>query len=124
GTGVFADLGEIELKGLGRQHVWRLTALAPASAKARLPFVGRHREPDLLLTAFRRAKSGMSAFALISGPPGQGKTRLVEEFIAWTGDDAQLLRARCRPAGELGARNPLYELLTSDGGEASAEDLE
>jgi class 3 adenylate cyclase/tetratricopeptide (TPR) repeat protein len=113
GAAEFVDLGEVELKGLGRQRVRRLVGLVAPSAGVALPFVGRDAELELLRTAYRRARSGRSVLALVSGPPGQGKTRLVEEFIAELGGEAQLVKARCRPAGELGARNPLWELLTS-----------
>ena len=48
--------------------------------------------------------------ALVSGPPGQGKTRLVEEFIA-SQPGVRVLAARCRPSGEIGALEPLREIL-------------
>jgi class 3 adenylate cyclase/tetratricopeptide (TPR) repeat protein len=119
----FASLGEIELKGLGRLPVWRLVALTLPRAGARVPFVGRDAELDLLRLTYRRAQSGRSVFALVSGPPGQGKTRLVDQFVNGLGVEVRVLKARCRPAGERGARNPLQELLSTPGAEASAEDL-
>jgi class 3 adenylate cyclase len=118
----FAALGEVELKGLGRQPAWRLVALAD-SGSARPPLVGRDPELERLRSAHRRARSGRSVLAVVYGPPGQGKTRLVEEFVAEVGDSAKVLKARCRPAGELGARSPLRELLMSDGSGSSAEAL-
>jgi class 3 adenylate cyclase/tetratricopeptide (TPR) repeat protein len=107
----FTALGEVELKGLGRVPAWHLTALAHPRAGPVAPFVGREAELDLLRLAYRRARSGRSVLALVSGPPGQGKTRLVDEFVAGLGAEAQVLKARCRPAGELGALSPLRELL-------------
>ena len=47
----------------------------------------------------------------------------MEEFIARLGDDTKLLKARCRPAGELGARSPLRELLMSDASVSSSQGL-
>ena len=63
----------------------------------------------------RRAKA-RSVLALVSGPPGQGKTRLVEEFLGGN-PGLRLLAARCRPGGEVGALAPLRELLIGDRGE-------
>ena len=60
---------------------------------------------------------------LVSGPPGQGKTRLVEAFLAEIVAEASILQARCRPAGELGARNPLRELLALGGDDPSSGSL-
>jgi class 3 adenylate cyclase/tetratricopeptide (TPR) repeat protein len=119
----FAALGEVDLKGMGPVPAWRLVSLDAPTAGPRSPFVGRDDELDLLRLAYRRAQSGRSVLALISGPPGQGKTRLVEEFLRGAGAEAQLLTARCRPAGELGQRSPLHELLTLEGREASSEVL-
>jgi len=119
----FTALGEVELKGLGRQPAWRLVALAGSPASVRSPLVGRDTELELLRLAYRRARSGRSILAVVYGPPGQGKTRLVEEFVGALDEDTKLLKARCRPAGELGARSPLRELLMSDDGASSAEGL-
>jgi class 3 adenylate cyclase/tetratricopeptide (TPR) repeat protein len=123
GVAEFVGLGDVELKGLGRQQVWRLVALTVPPAGARLPFVGRDAELELLRFAYRSAQLGRGVLALVSGPPGQGKTRLVEEFVTKLGGEVQLLKARCRPAGELGARNPLHEFLTSHDFEASPDGL-
>src|SRR5579859_1417986 len=40
GVAKFVGLGEVELKGLGRQPVWRLVGLNMPSAGVHLPFVG------------------------------------------------------------------------------------
>ena len=60
---------------------------------------------------------------LVSGPPGQGKTRLVEAFLAEIVAEVSILQARYRPAGELGARNPLRELLALGGADPSSGSL-
>ncbi|MDA1280756.1 MAG: AAA family ATPase [Chloroflexi bacterium] len=49
---------------------------------ARDPLVGRRREIDHLTTAFEEAQTQRVRFCLISGEPGIGKTRLVEELEA------------------------------------------
>ncbi len=60
--------------------------------------------------------------ALVSGPPGQGKTRLVEELIAgWPG--VRVLAARCRPGGEVGALAPLRQLLVGDRPASALDDI-
>ena len=119
----FRALGNVDLKGLGQQYVWRLITIGDSPARTSLPLIGRDAELALLRAAYQRGKSGRSVLAVVSGPPGQGKTRLVEEFLAEIVGDARVLRARCRPAGELGARNPLRALLTSDDVDRSEETL-
>jgi adenylate cyclase len=55
----------------------------------RAPLVGRAAELSVLQGALREATSGKGAGVLITGEPGLGKTRLVEEcrnvFMAWVG---------------------------------------
>lgn len=46
----------------------------------RIPFVGRDDEIHLLLSRWRRVRQGEGQLALVTGEPGIGKTRLVEEF--------------------------------------------
>jgi class 3 adenylate cyclase/tetratricopeptide (TPR) repeat protein len=55
----------------------------------RAPLVGRQAELRLLDTALRAAVDGRGQFVVLTGEPGLGKTRLVQEsrkrFIAWVG---------------------------------------
>ncbi len=104
-------LGDIELKGIGTLPAWSLVGIADAAPSASLPFVGRDAELGLLGYALQRALSGRSVLALVSGPPGQGKTRLVSEFVSHLGPEVRLITARCRPEGESGALTPLRQLL-------------
>jgi class 3 adenylate cyclase len=110
----FAGLGEIDLKGLGRLPAWRLVALLRPQTAGRVPFVGREPELALLRLAYARARAGHGVLALVSGPPGQGKTRLVEEFVAGLGGEPRVVAARCRPAGEAETASPLRQLLASE----------
>ena len=119
----FIGLGDVDLKGLGRLPAWRLVALVRSRAGGRVPFVGREPELGLLRLAYARARSGRGVLALVSGPPGQGKTRLVEEFIAGLGAGPRLVKARCRPAGEPEAASPLRQLLATENTAMSMEDL-
>jgi DNA-binding SARP family transcriptional activator len=58
----------------------------PASPGGRLGgpvLVGRGPEWSLLTDRWREAEQGQAQLVLVSGEPGVGKTRLVEEFRAW-----------------------------------------
>jgi class 3 adenylate cyclase/tetratricopeptide (TPR) repeat protein len=107
----FDSLGEVDLRGLGRVRAFRLTAPIAARGGSRLPFVGREGDLGLLALAYRRMQTGRGVLALVTGPPGQGKTQLVEEFVSRLGSEVRLLVARCRPPGEAGAASPLRELV-------------
>ena len=123
GMAEFVGLGEVELKGLGRLPAWRLVALARPHAAGRVPFVGREADLALLRLAYARARAGRGVLALVSGPPGQGKTRLVEEFLAGLGAEPRVVKARCRPAGETEAATALRQLVTSESAATSIETL-
>jgi class 3 adenylate cyclase len=118
---LFTPVGTVDLKGLGPIAVWQLDELRGTATRRRLPFVGRGSELELLGVAARRAKT-RSVLALVSGPPGQGKTRLVEEFVQ-SDTGLRVLTARCRPGGEVGALAPLRELLLGDRGEEVLDEL-
>jgi len=119
----FVGLGDVDLKGLGRLSAWRLVALVRPPAGGRLPFVGREPELALLQLAYGRARSGRGVLALVSGPPGQGKTRLVEEFVGGLGAAPRVVTARCRPAEEAETASPLRQLLASENPATSVEAL-
>ena len=76
------------------------------------PMVDREREQRLLREVFERtlADRACQLFTIL-GAPGGGKSRLVEEFIQWTGDRATLLRGRCPSYGEGVALRPVAEML-------------
>jgi len=110
-------LGDFELKGLGPTPAWRLISASKQHARPRVPFVGRDDELEVLQLAFRRATTGRSVLAVVSGPPGQGKTRVVEELVARIGDEATVLVGRCRPGGEGSPLEPLRQLLDATNAE-------
>jgi len=111
----FEALGVVELKGLGPTPAWRLLDIQ-VDALRELPYVGRDAERDVLRMALSRVAAGRAALAIVSGPPGQGKTRLVQEFLRQDAPHVRVLLARCRPGGERGAQIPLRQLLAGDGG--------
>jgi DNA-binding SARP family transcriptional activator/tetratricopeptide (TPR) repeat protein len=47
------------------------------------PLIGREREWEVLLAAWRGGSAGTPSFALVTGEPGIGKSRLAEELLAW-----------------------------------------
>ena len=122
-TAEFESRGERELDGIGTISVAALVR-AETGLVARPPFVGRRRELELLRTVLERARSREAIFALVIAPPGQGKTRTIEEFIASIDGEAHVLRARCRPGAELGAQTPLHQILSGDLGLLSVDALE
>ena len=59
-------------------------AAAPAPVHDAIPpLIGRNREWQGLLDAFRATTAGSPGFALITGEPGIGKSRLAEELLTW-----------------------------------------
>src|SRR5688572_1528827 len=48
---------------------------------AEAPFVGRERELEVLLAGFHDACAGRARLLLVTGDPGIGKTRTVEELV-------------------------------------------
>jgi class 3 adenylate cyclase len=105
------SVGEVELKGLGRSPAWRLVSTSARHVRPRVPYVGREAELELLELAYKRASGGRSVLAVVSGPAGQGKTRIVEELLARVGAGPTVLVARCRPTGEAGPLEPQRQLI-------------
>jgi class 3 adenylate cyclase/tetratricopeptide (TPR) repeat protein len=103
-------LGAVDLKGIGTLPIWRLVRMGTGTAP-QLPFVGREAELSLLALALQRATKGRSVLAVVSGPPGQGKTRLVQEFLRERAGDTHLIATRCRPTDETGVFAPVREIL-------------
>ena len=103
-------LGPVDLRGIGALPVWRLVRIAERRMPS-LPFVGREAELGLLGHAHQRATKGRSVLAVVSGPPGQGKTRLVQEFLRDHADASRVIATRCRPAEEVGVFAPVREIL-------------
>jgi tetratricopeptide (TPR) repeat protein len=123
GTAEFVDLGQRELDSIGAIAIASLVR-AETGLVARPPFVGRRRELELLRAALERARSREAIFAVLIAPPGQGKTRTAEEFIASIAGEAYVLRARCRPGAELGAQTPLHQILAGDLGQPTVEAIQ
>lgn len=109
----FAPAGEVSLKGKAEPlAVYRLVGRADAPRAARglaslglaAPLIGRDAELAQIRAAFNAAVAGRAQVLGIRGEPGNGKSRLVAEFVAQlrSGDGQRLTvrRAACSSLGE------------------------
>jgi class 3 adenylate cyclase/tetratricopeptide (TPR) repeat protein len=84
------------------------------------PFVGRREERSLLEGAFRRAVGESSVqLVTVTGEPGVGKTRLIQELEAFADEYPGLIRwrqGRCLPYGEGISFWALGEIVKADAG--------
>ena len=96
----------LSLKGKGEPvPAHRLVEVVSEIGQARRALtstmVGRDRELDDLTRAFARAAEDRSCLLFtILGVAGEGKTRLVEEFLSTVGESANVVSGRCLPYGE------------------------
>jgi DNA-binding SARP family transcriptional activator len=94
-----------------------LLSVAPPTAPAAAtppPFVGRAAERARLTAAWRAAEAGRAGCVLVTGEPGVGKTRLVDEFRAWCARrGAVVADARCYAAEGPLAYGPVVSWLRS-----------
>jgi hypothetical protein len=99
----------------GRSDAFRVLDATPAplsGLRLETPLVGRDRELAMLNESLSRAVDEQTCvlFSLVA-PAGAGKSRLIHEFVAGIRPSALVLRARCRPHGQVAAFEPLAELL-------------
>ncbi|MET0228329.1 MAG: AAA family ATPase, partial [Actinomycetes bacterium] len=81
----------------------------------RPPLVGRDAQRARLTGLWRAAESGAAQLVLVTGEPGAGKTRLVEEFSSWCASrGAATSQARSYPAEGALAYGPVVAWLRSD----------
>jgi len=80
-----------------------------APGRAARPFVGRDAELELLVDALGSVGTGGGRPVVISGEPGIGKTRLVEELTARAGD-AVVAWARCPESAAQAAYWPCVQI--------------
>lgn len=81
---------------------------APAKLPGILPLVGRAAEWGQLLAAWRGAVAGEPRLVLVEGEAGIGKTRLVEELVAWaTRQGVHAATAGCYAAAQALAYAPV-----------------
>jgi len=105
GTFDYEDLGTPDLKGVSKSiQVFRVRGLSAAASRfdARTtmltPMVGREVEEELLMRCWEQALEGEGRVVLLSGPPGIGKSRLVQALCSRLADVPHLrLRYQCSP---------------------------
>ncbi len=100
---------------------WRLIGMSEDGVglrrRSETPFVGREEEVGLLAQAFERAaREHVCVVSTIVGPPGIGKSRLVEELLRSTRQHARVVIGRCLPYGEGITYWPLAEIINDIGG--------
>ena len=81
------DLGLIDVKGMAKQvRVYQVQSARTVLGRTRgfseleSPMVGRSEELDTLLHTCEAVQAGLGRAVLISGEPGLGKTRLIQEW--------------------------------------------
>ena len=102
--------------------VYRIEARAETAAGAqargrpRAPIVGRQTEFERLAQALDTACTGQPAGVEVVGPPGIGKTRLVEEFLHHARQcDCRVLRGSCESDLSSAPLQPFRQMLHSLG---------
>src|SRR5436190_2798077 len=76
------------------------------------PIVGRQRELRLIMNQYEAAKEGRAHVVLLTGEPGIGKTRLLDEVALRTAqDEAVVLRGRASEAEGMPPFLPFLESL-------------
>lgn len=91
------NLGFLSLKGIAAAtQVWRVEELriTPHRRTSKIPFVGREDSLSVLTSALEKSRQKSLEIVHITGLPGIGKTRLVNEFLSMT-DDCEILIWTC-----------------------------
>jgi DNA-binding SARP family transcriptional activator/tetratricopeptide (TPR) repeat protein len=89
--------------------------LPPGPAAMNAPLIGRDHEFDQLVAAWRETANGQPRFVLVSGEPGIGKSRLVEDFRSWCGRQAvATIIARAYEAEGTVPYGPIVDVLRSE----------
>ena len=115
----------LNLKGLDAPFAaHRLLSVTATATGRRLdsPLVGRRSELRALTAAFGRAKDRRACeLAIVLGQAGVGKTRVIEEFLEASGEEATVFTGQCLPYGEGITFWPLTEVLTEAAGLSDAD---
>ena len=114
------DLGPQTLKGISTPlALYRVNAESMAQSRFEVairtgltPFIGREPEMAVLQQHWEHAKIGAGQIVLISGEPGIGKSRLVQEFKEQLGrEGVTRLEFRCSPYHQNSALYPVIDHL-------------
>src|SRR5215813_1113536 len=118
--GLFAcqELGPQPLKGLSTPLVvYRVVREGEAQSRFEVavrtgltPLIGREHEVEILQACWEQAKAGEGQGVLLSGEPGIGKSRLVQELMEQVSrEGATCLAFRCLPYHQQSALYPIIE---------------
>ena len=121
-TGLFEcqDLGLQTLKGISTPlSLYRVIRESAAQSRFEVaistgltPFIGREPELGVLRQHWEQARAGDGQVVLLSGEPGIGKSRLVQEFKEQLGrDGVTRLEFRCSPYHQNSALYPIIDHL-------------
>jgi class 3 adenylate cyclase len=114
------DLGPQRLKGFAEPlAVWQVSGASRAEGRFEAghtagltPLVGRDEELALLLRSWRRARDGEGQIVLLSGEPGIGKSRIVQEVRERLAHERHLrLTHQCSPYHQTSPLHPVIEQL-------------
>ena len=114
------DRGRHELKGISApQGLYRVRAESSAQSRFEAavrtgltPLVGRDSELSTLRERWTQAQAGEGQVVSLSGEPGIGKSRLVEEIKAQVSEDGiRQIEFRCSPYHQNSALHPITEHL-------------
>jgi TOMM system kinase/cyclase fusion protein len=109
-----------EARGAGAQgtpvfrllHEYKALYSSQAADSAVKPLYGRTQELELLQQRWWQAVSGTGQSVLLTGEPGIGKSRLVQELARQArGAPHTLLECRCLPEGRNSVLHPVVDLL-------------
>jgi transcriptional regulator with AAA-type ATPase domain len=98
------------------QSLYRVTVESTAQSRFEVavrtgltPLVGRGHELGVLQERWTQAQAGEGQAVLVSGEPGIGKSRLVQELKAQVMQDAATpIEFRCSPYHQMGGNLPMH----------------
>jgi class 3 adenylate cyclase/predicted ATPase len=102
----YLDLGKIEIKGLAKPvAAWQVAGKTAVTSRSHalqssdlLPLIGRDEEMELILSRWKRARSGEGQVVLLSGEAGIGKSRLAVALLEQLAREPHIrLRCFCSP---------------------------
>jgi class 3 adenylate cyclase/tetratricopeptide (TPR) repeat protein len=124
----YRDAESIAAKGKSEPvQVWEAVETRQVSARRRAerPLVGRDAELEELRALWDDVRrEGAPALAMIIGPPGIGKSRLIEEVTRVAADDATAFWGQCLPYGEGITYWPVADVLKAAAGILQSDDTE
>lgn len=94
-------------------------AAEPTAARRleRAPFIGRRREMEALARALGSARRGAARVVQVTGAPGVGKTRLIDEFLERAGTrGVRVHRCHCVSYGQATPYHAVIELIRNMAG--------